>query len=244
MYDQEQERWNNVVRTHWWGRGHYAVVKGLIADYLGKRKEGNLKCLDIGCSGGTIMGFLEQFGQAYGFDISLDGLAYRQDRSAVIQANAMQIPFKNESFDLITILDVAEHVDDDDLLFDEIYRVARKSATIFINVPAFSFFWRSHDVKYGHKRRYSRAGLKRLARNHLFRIERIMYLHPYFVLPLFFSVLLDKLCVKHLGKQDDFISLGPTGDSLLLKTLLFERRLLKHIAFPFGISLFGILKKQ
>lgn len=141
-------------------------------------------------------------------------------------------------------MDVVEHVDNDRLLFDEIYRVARENALIFINVPAFSCFWRSHDVRYGHKRRYIHADLKRLAHNHGFTIEKSIYLHAHFAIPLFISALLDRLTVKGYGKRDDFISLGPLGNRLLFNTFQFERRLLKYGSLPFGTTLFCVLRKK
>ena len=244
MYNIEQKRWNAVVNNHWWGLGHYVIVEELMKYYLNKNQRNNLQCLDIGCSGGTIFRFLKQFGKVYGCDISFDGLIYCTNRSSITQADALKLPFKDETFDLLTVLDVAEHIDDDNLLFSEMYRVIKKEGIIFVNVPALSFFWRSHDVRYGHKRRYSRSNLVQLARRHLFRIEEIRYLHAHFVVPLFLSMLFDKLCVKSFGKRDDFISLGSIVDHLLLNTLLFESRLSRYIKFPFGISLFCILRKQ
>lgn len=241
MYNKEQERWNAILKTHWWGRGHYSIVKELITDYL--RSRNNLRSLDMGCSGGIMMDFLKQFGKVYGLDISFDGLSYCQDQKVVVQADAVKVPFIRESFDLITILDVVEHVDDDNALFEEAYRVAKKGAIVFVNVPAFSFFWRSHDVRYGHKRRYSRSKIEELAKRHFFTVEKIVYLHAHFAVPLFLSMLIDKFLIKDLGKRDDFISLGPVGDRFLLGTLLLERRLMRYGTFPFGISLFCVLRK-
>ena len=243
MQREEQERWNAVLSRHWWGRGHYAVVKELIADSIRRIGKDDLRCLDIGCSGGLMIGFLKQFGKAYGFDISYDGLLYGADLGVVVQADAARIPFKEDAFDLVTILDVAEHADDDNILFEEAGRVARKDAVIFINVPAFPIFWRSHDVKYGHKRRYVRADIERLARKYFFKVEQIRYLHAHFVAPIFLSMLLDRFRGDRFGKRDDFISAGPIGDELLLKTLLLERRLRKYISVPCGISLFCVLRK-
>lgn len=245
MYNIEQERWNDVLNNHWWGLGHYAIIETLIKAQLriSSARRNNLRCLDVGCSGGTTLGFLKQFGQAYGFDISSDGLSYCADRSGVIQADATKIPFKNESFDLITVLDVAEHVADDGMLFREIYRIAKKGGTVFVNVPAFAFLWRSHDVRYGHKRRYSKSSITRLALKHCFTIEKAIYLHAHFMAPLLFSALTDRLSGKCPGARDDFISFGPLFDTLLLNTLLLERRLSRYVALPLGISLFLTLKK-
>jgi predicted RNA methylase len=71
--------------------------------------------------------------------------------------------------DLVLLMDVLEHVDDDvGLLRDYVQKVPR--GTFFlISVPAFKFLWSAHDVFLEHRRRYRlsqiedvavRAGLK------------------------------------------------------------------------------------
>jgi ubiquinone/menaquinone biosynthesis C-methylase UbiE len=239
VFDKEQERWNDVLARHWWGKGHYAVVKALMSEALSGRQRSGAVCLDIGCSGGVMAEFLRGYGKIFGFDISADGLAYGSGGFPVVQADALAIPFKDASFDIITALDVAEHVEDDSRLFSEACRVAKKGCLVFVNVPVFMFFWRSHDVRYGHRRRYTRPGLLKLLRPYPLTVEKMVYLHAHFVLPLAVSALMDRVCPK----KDDFVSFGPVGDRLLLESLLLESRLARRFAMPTGIFLFCVLRK-
>jgi hypothetical protein len=56
--------------------------------------------------------------------------------------------------DLVLLMDVTEHVDDDvGLLIDYVHKVPR-GARFLISVPAFQFLWSGHDVFLEHKRRY------------------------------------------------------------------------------------------
>ncbi len=68
------------------------------------------------------------------------------------------------SADLVLVMDVLEHVDNDvALLCDYISKVPR-GTTFVISVPAFSFLWSSHDVFLEHKRRYSLSELEHTVR--------------------------------------------------------------------------------
>jgi len=66
----------------------------------------------------------------------------------------------NVEADLVLLMDVLEHVQDDaGLLMDYVKKVP--SGTRFmITVPAFQFLWSAHDVFLQHKRRYTLDGLE------------------------------------------------------------------------------------
>lgn len=79
--------------------------------------------------------------------------------------------------DLVLMMDVLEHVDDDIGLL-QAYRDLVPPGTLFlISVPAFQFMWSNHDVFLEHRRRYTRreleliinaAGLKLLRARYIF----------------------------------------------------------------------------
>jgi SAM-dependent methyltransferase len=71
--------------------------------------------------------------------------------------------------DLVLLMDVLEHVDDDVGLLNDYVKKVPCGARFLISVPAFQFLWSGHDVFLEHKRRYRlkqledvvrRAGLK------------------------------------------------------------------------------------
>jgi hypothetical protein len=57
--------------------------------------------------------------------------------------------------DLVLLMDVLEHVDDDTALLSHYVDMAPRGATFVISVPAFQFMWSGHDEFLGHKRRYT-----------------------------------------------------------------------------------------
>lgn len=101
-------------------------------------------CLDVGCSSGLISYALAPFFKA------MVGLEY--DETAVYAADqdtrkhvqfilgdAMYLPFRDASFDVIICAQVYEHVPDDKRLFEEIYRVLKKKGVVFFSGPNWLF---------------------------------------------------------------------------------------------------------
>jgi len=101
-------------------------------------------CLDIGCSSGLVASQLSPLcGQMIGMDY--DGVALSLApptvRKAVflLQGDAMSMPFRDESIDLVLCAQVYEHVPDDVRLFEEIYRVLRPGGVVFFSGPNWLF---------------------------------------------------------------------------------------------------------
>ena len=56
--------------------------------------------------------------------------------------------------DLVLLMDVLEHVDDDVGLLENYVQRVPSGARFLVSVPAFQFLWSGHDVFLEHKRRY------------------------------------------------------------------------------------------
>lgn len=89
--------------------------------------------------------------------------------------------------DLILMMDVLEHVDDDAGLLAAYRDKAPSGSQLLITVPAFQFLWSGHDVFLEHKRRYSLPEIERLVERVGLRRERSSYYFG-FVLPIAASV--------------------------------------------------------
>lgn len=95
--------------------------------------DSNSKVLDVGCGRGTFVGYLRNAGiDAIGFDFSqwaIDNPYPRCNKDWIIVHDATKpFPYSEHQFDLVTVLDLMEHlyVDDIDKVIDEIYRVCKK----------------------------------------------------------------------------------------------------------------------
>ena len=147
--------------------------------YTIERKEVN-RGLDIGCSDGrNAEYFIRRTGnkiQVHGIDCRKDLISYWSNRRNPERsffptlANAHEIPFLNESFDLVTLLATIEHVNEE-LTLKECYRVLRKGGYIFltlanpfhVNVSRRLFGWKDHSE-------YHLGSLAKLLRKYKFTI--------------------------------------------------------------------------
>lgn len=64
--------------------------------------------------------------------------------------------------DLVLLMDVLEHVDDDEGLVRTYAGPARPGTRFIVSVPAFSWLWSTHDVFLEHRRRYTRRSIRRV----------------------------------------------------------------------------------
>ena len=89
--------------------------------------------LDVGCGNGAFLNSLSDSYQAIGLDSSQEALKYVQTKT--VKGDIAALPFESASFDLVTCLEVLEHLSCDafDKALFELQRVSRKY--IIISVP-------------------------------------------------------------------------------------------------------------
>ena len=95
--------------------------------------------LDIGCGDGLLLSLLTEKGLiAEGVDISDQAVTRCRERGLVAQVYdpSRPLPFPDETFESVTLLDVLEHVYDPKALLAEAARVSRSA--VIIGVPNFS----------------------------------------------------------------------------------------------------------
>ncbi|MCI0664264.1 MAG: class I SAM-dependent methyltransferase, partial [Acidobacteria bacterium] len=175
----------DVEDDHWWFIGRRAIVFAQIEDAL-EASPLFRQILDIGCGTGATMDHLRGYGEVQGIDLSEIPLGFsrRRGHNRVFCASATELPFENESFDLITALDVIEHLDDDVKGLSEIRRVLKPDAPAIIFVPAFQALWGPNDVQSGHRRRYRIAQLQTAIEAARLSVERISYANIAMFIPI------------------------------------------------------------
>lgn len=104
-----------------------SVAKEYIKMYEGLIGEaGYVRALNLGCGKNKIRG-------AVGVDIY-----HTEATDAICNLNGSFFPFRDNVFDKIYAIDVIEHLDDIKTVMEEIHRVSKSGAEVFINVPHFS----------------------------------------------------------------------------------------------------------
>lgn len=77
--------------------------------------------------------------------------------------------------DLVLLMDVLEHVDDDVGLLASYVAKVPVGATFLISVPAFQFLWSGHDEFLEHKRRYTLQQLEKVVRDAGLSVKQGVY---------------------------------------------------------------------
>jgi SAM-dependent methyltransferase len=238
-----------VEQNHWWFVGRRQIIRSflerLFRDLKTSRKEANatVNILDVGCGTGANLEMLSEFGAAEGVDVSTEALSFCQGRGLekVKLGAAEALPYDDSAFDLVTGLDVVEHLDDDLAGLKEMRRVLRHGGRALLFVPAFMFLWGVQDDISNHRRRYTLKGLKDVVRKAGFEVERATYVNISFFAP----IILGRLFMRVTGlrpESENNITIG-FMNGVLGKLLAAERGPLRYLNFPFGVSIICVARR-
>ena len=126
----------------WWGqatiagRGRLKRKQRILSDFLMK---GNLKTviLEIGCGAGELTSSVKKHIRVVGMDLSLDLLRFAKEANKgveYIQADALAIPFEDQTFDFVVGDGILHHLDLIAAL-NEIKRVLKDNGSILFFEP-------------------------------------------------------------------------------------------------------------
>jgi SAM-dependent methyltransferase len=178
---------NDVEDKHWWFVGRRAILESFLQKVIEKSKIKNQKSkiLDVGCGTGANLEMLAQFGESEGVDVSDDALEFCRAKGLKVHKGlAEKLPFEDESFDVVTALDVVEHLDDDVAGLKEMHRVLKKDGRTLIFVPAFMWLWGVQDDISNHRIRYTKKQIVERLQKAGFEIERATYANWTFFAPI------------------------------------------------------------
>lgn len=138
-FDYSKTRWGitsiTSFKTDLQGFELEAFLKNL------KNKEKKLNILDIGCGGGNVVGFLSKKFPNWtitGVDVSKTALLAARSKYPKINfkmAGINKLPFKSNSFDVVIVLDVLEHIEGYKAALIEVKRVMKPDSVLFIATP-------------------------------------------------------------------------------------------------------------
>jgi len=246
MEREHQQRYYELGQRYWWLAGKYRIIRDAIERHLGVAGSKRM-LLDLGCGPGNLLDVLALHGETYGSDFSSDALRFCRDRDhrRVFQADFHALPVRPASFDLITCIDVLEHLRDDRRAIAELHRALRPSGLLVATVPAFQVLWGDHDELYGHFRRYRAHELRERLVGGGFVPLKVTYFEPLFFAPLWLYRAWKRLVPRAGGleKRDDFIDLPSWLNSLLTRMIAAERFPIRHLSFPFGVTLLAVARK-
>jgi SAM-dependent methyltransferase len=234
---------NRVEDTHWWYVGRRAILESFLEGIIEKSKIENSKILDVGCGTGGNLEMLEKFGAAEGVDVSDDALEFCKSKGLKVHKGlAEKLPFADESFDIVTALDVVEHLDDDIAGLKEMFRVTKTGGKSLIFVPAFMWLWGVQDDVSNHRIRYTKKQIVERLEKAGFKVERATYANWTFFAPILGGRTLMKITgIKPESENNVNVS---ALNGVFGKLFGAERFWLKNFDFPFGVSIVVVAKKN
>jgi SAM-dependent methyltransferase len=236
---------NNVEDSHWWFVGRRAILESFLSRIRSSFiiHHSPLTILDVGCGTGANLEMLKQFGDAEGVDVSDDALEFcRLKGLKVHKGLAESLPFADESFDLVTALDVVEHLDDDIAGLKEMNRVLKADGKTLIFVPAFMWLWGVQDDISNHRIRYTREQIVERLNAAGFKIERATYANITFFLP----ILLGRFLMKVTGikpESENNVNVSALN-GIFGRIFSAEKYWLKKSNLPFGVSIVVVATKK
>ncbi len=235
-----------VEGAHWWFAGRRRILESFLAQImptLPVATGARARILDVGCGTGANLEMLARFGDAEGVDLSTDALAFCRARglTQVREGAAEALPYADATFDLVTALDVVEHLDDDVAGLSEMRRVLKVGGCALLFVPAFQWLWGVQDDVSNHRRRYTRAGLARAVEAAGLRVERATYANITFLAPILAGRLLMRATGARPASENNINVAALNG--LFGQLLGAERHWLRRINLPVGVSAICVARK-
>lgn len=230
-----------VDEHHWWYRGRRRVIRAEL-DRLALPADALV--LDAGCGSGRTMEDLLEYGRVYGVEVDPGATEIARARGVgeVRTGRLEELPFDDDTFDLITCLDVLEHVADDHVALQELRRVCKPEGWLLATVPAYPALWSLHDRINHHYRRYERRTLREAALDAGWSMRLVTSFCIFLLAPAAVVRLAQRGRTEDGYKPD--LTIGPAWlNTILEQPLRLEASwLARGATLPAGLSLLALLQ--
>ncbi|MFZ2171919.1 MAG: class I SAM-dependent methyltransferase, partial [Methylococcaceae bacterium] len=200
--------------------------------------------LEIGCGTGGNLSLLSKYGVLTGIELYDEAIEIASKRNICpIRKGSLPDNLQlSDKFDLICMLDVLEHIEDDSGALNSLAPQLSSNGMLLITVPAYMFLWSAHDEIHHHQRRYTRKKLEDIIVKSGLKIKYSSYFNT-LLFPLVYSVrLAGKLANK--TQASDVNMPTPIVNLILQSIFQLEELILRLIILPFGVSILVLAEKQ
>jgi SAM-dependent methyltransferase len=234
----------SVEDKHWWFVARRQILQKVICR-LSLPKDAQI--LEAGCGTGGNLEMLSRYGQVSAME--LDEIACQlANKRQVTQVKPGSLPDNIPflwDYDLILILDVIEHLDNDLLALEALYYKLKPGGYLLVTVPAYMFLWSEHDEINHHKRRYRLKALKKVVKKAGYEVDYGSYFNT-FLFPL---VAIVRILAKLKPQQDknklssDLVVPSKSVNQILKFIFASERYFMNKFLLPFGVSVLLLARK-
>lgn len=205
----------------------------------------NPTIMEVGCSSGYLLEKIShELPEALvvGADIvytPLVELAKKNPHIPMMRFDLLKCPLPDSSIDAIVLINVLEHIEDDNLALKQIHRILKPGGVAVIEVPSNPNLYDFYDEALLHFRRYRLSDLVKQLDKLEFKIVKKSHL-GFFIYPMFWVVkqMNKRLSNQSQEKKKQLVenNIRSTGGNKILNYLVqLELALGKYIQFPKGI---------
>jgi SAM-dependent methyltransferase len=256
MNVDEYRTMREVEDYFWWYVGFRRIYAALLDRHCRDAASGRV--LDAGCGTGSFLVFLtERYrpGRLTGLDFSQEALDFCADRGFedLVRASVVELPFDDESFDLVVSLDVLCHrsIPDELVPLREFRRALSRGGYLLLNLPAFQFIYSEHDMAVHTSHRYRRREVAAMLEAAGFEPVITTYAN-FFTFPVVAGVRLAQKAKRAFagggagaGETEHRSDLNPLPDAAnraLTGVLGAEAHLVTQMRLPFGSSVTALAR--
>lgn len=240
------DRFLALDERHFWRRGKRELVMSWLESALGAPR-GDLRLLDVGGATSLVTRELSVFGRVTVVEpeASCVALLAGDARVTAVQGGLPGLPVQGP-FDVVTLLDVLEHLDDDVGGLRELFDLLRPGGHLLLTVPAYQWLWSDHDVVLHHRRRYTRGTLEPVIRAAGFELVRASY-YTSLLLPLMAAQRLGSRLKPRAASQahpEYDVKIPPAPLNAALSAVMrLERAVVDQTALPAGGALVALCRR-
>lgn len=202
-YDKDKELMRNVFLKY---------LKIIAVNF---EKAQGKKLLDIGAATGFFVNLAREYGfDAEGIEISKWASEQGRKKGLKIQHGALDtIQFPENSFDVITLFDVLEHISAPDVFLEKIFLILKKDGVLIINTPDAKSVWLKILGKKWqalippeHLFLYNKNNIEIFLNKHNFKILKIKIIGKSFTLSYIFHILYNSFNFSLFQKLSSFFN--------------------------------------
>lgn len=233
-------------RNHCWYQARRQIIKSLLDVYSSKLDPSrNFTLLDVGCGSGIDLSLFEKDYSCTGIEPNPFFLnkAQHNCNSPIIQAS---LPITSQQltnkYDFILLLDVLEHVEDEQAVLQNISYLLEDHSHLLITVPALPWMWSVHDKINHHYRRYTKESLAQIVNKSRLEIINIKY----WAVSALLLTMVERKLIFCKTKPKQYATYIPPSllNALCKKLLIAEFNSSNIVNWPFGLSLLATIKKK
>lgn len=229
-----------IADHHWWFVGRRKILSTYIQRCVFLPP--NARVLEIGCGTGHNLKMLSAFGHVDATELDEDSRKIASARLGreVLGASLPALSGVAVKYDLIALLDVLEHVEDDIGALQSLWPHLRPGGSVLVTVPAHAWLWSAHDNQHHHFRRYSFAELRSKIRAAGYSLKYASYFNS-----ILFPIICAMRLVARVAGRDEADDKMPSklANTVLTKTFGLEAKLVGRIKMPFGVSILATFGK-